>query len=109
MEILLEDLESNREEWDIVDYTSTISNTFDQFDRQVKRFELALSAFQYQVRHEIAKIRYQRNTIAPIHRIPAELLQYIFLLRISDYHALLSPSGVHEEFMDDSDGRPRMN
>ncbi|KAG8937141.1 hypothetical protein FRC02_003816 [Tulasnella sp. 418] len=98
--ILLEDLESNREEWDIGEQTSTTSTRSDLLDREAKRLELALSAFQYQIRHDIAKIRHQRNKLAPIHRIPAELLQHIFLLKIPDYHALFSTSAIHDEYMD---------
>ncbi|KAG8955519.1 hypothetical protein FRC03_011120 [Tulasnella sp. 419] len=53
-------------------------------ERNIEELELALSGFTHHVRHVIAGVRRQQNTLALIHRLPIEILQYIFALRASE-------------------------
>ncbi|KAG8942021.1 hypothetical protein FRC03_003712 [Tulasnella sp. 419] len=70
----------------------------ESLERKAQELELILSGFTYHVRHAISVFRHQHNTLALIHRLPIEILQYIFLLCASEeFFSQMSESGVHKE------------
>ncbi|KAG8939277.1 hypothetical protein FRC03_006404 [Tulasnella sp. 419] len=97
--LLLEDLKLR--EWGGIGDTQTMKeseSTRESLERKAQELERALSGFTHHVRHSIAGFRRQQNTLAPIHRLPMETLQYIFLLHASEtFLSGMNDSLVHNE------------
>ncbi|KAG8931461.1 hypothetical protein FRC02_002690 [Tulasnella sp. 418] len=69
-----------------------------ELNEKAGQMESVLAAFNHHVRHEIANIRRQRNSLASINRLPVEILQQIFLLQASEHHlSYLKTSDIHED------------
>ncbi|KAG8930840.1 hypothetical protein FRC02_003613 [Tulasnella sp. 418] len=74
--------------------------TYEQLDTKAHYLESILSAFIKHTRNEIVNIRIQQNALVPIHRLPAELLQDIFLHQALENHLSdLKIEDLHMECM----------
>ncbi|KAG8930841.1 hypothetical protein FRC02_003614 [Tulasnella sp. 418] len=75
-----------------------LESTRESLEIKVKELEIVLSGFTHHVRHAIAGVRRQENTLALIHRLPIEILQYIFLICASEtFLSQMNESLVHNE------------
>ncbi|KAG8921093.1 hypothetical protein FRC02_000445 [Tulasnella sp. 418] len=100
--LLLEDFKLREQNDDHSQMIKEPESMREGLERKVKEFELALSAFTDQVRHAIAGVRRQQNTLALIHRLPIEILQYIFLLRASEaFFSQMNDSLLYNETIQD--------
>ncbi|KAG8963624.1 hypothetical protein FRC03_002771 [Tulasnella sp. 419] len=100
LELLLNDLNENCQGFDDEPAIDNSGGVFEQLDARAQLLESILSAFDKYVRDKIINIRAQRNVLAPVHRLPPELLQDILLCHASENHlSNLRVEDLHTEYM----------
>ncbi|KAG8930289.1 hypothetical protein FRC02_004390 [Tulasnella sp. 418] len=94
--LLFEDLNNDVQNFDSGNYTINTSH----LDEKILKLESKFSEIGLLVQCAITNARRRRNALAPIHRLPAELLQGIFQICASTAHeSELSPSNIHKDYM----------
>ncbi|KAG8944284.1 hypothetical protein FRC03_002119 [Tulasnella sp. 419] len=69
-----------------------------RLEEEANLLQSILECFSQHLSQKITKIRQQRNSLVPVHRLPDEILQNILHIPLADNrHAMLDPSFIHVE------------